>query len=45
MADIGQPVREIEVRPARTPVPEELPVETPAPAPGEPRPAQEPVRA
>jgi hypothetical protein len=43
MADIGRPVREVEVRPAQSPVPEELPVETPAPAPREPIPAEDPV--
>jgi hypothetical protein len=36
MADIGQPVREIEVLPASKPVPGELPVEAPVPAPPEP---------
>jgi hypothetical protein len=36
MADIGQPVREIEVVPIEAPVPGELPVETPAPARREP---------
>jgi hypothetical protein len=43
MAEIGRPVREIEVRPSRSPLPEELPVETPAPAPPEPAPAEDPV--
>jgi hypothetical protein len=36
MADIGQPVREIEVLPAEDPIPGELPVEAPAPAPRKP---------
>jgi hypothetical protein len=36
MADIGQPVREIEVLPAEDPIPGELPVEAPVPAPREP---------
>ena len=43
MADIGQPLREIEVLPAEDPVPAELPVEPPAPAPREPD--QEPAPA
>ena len=34
MADIGRPEREIDVRPAEAPVPQELPL--PAPAPQEP---------
>jgi hypothetical protein len=42
MAEIGRPVREIEVRPVEVPVPEELPIEPP-PAPREPRPAEDPV--
>jgi len=36
MADIGRPVREIEVVPASEPVPGELPAEAPLPAPREP---------
>jgi hypothetical protein len=40
MADIGEPVREIEVVPVEDPVPGELPIEAPAPAPDlEPAPA------
>ena len=35
-ADIGEPVREIEVTPAEEPVPEVLPVEEPAESPVEP---------
>jgi hypothetical protein len=45
MADIGRPEREIEVRPAELPLPRELPIEPPLPAPGEPRPAEDPVPA
>jgi len=36
MADIGQPEREIEVVPLEDPIPRELPVEPPAPAPRKP---------
>jgi hypothetical protein len=36
MADIGQPVREIEVLPREDPVPGELPVEAPTPERSEP---------
>jgi hypothetical protein len=42
MADIGRPEREIDVRPAESPVPRELPIEPPRPAP---RPIEEPVPA
>jgi hypothetical protein len=45
MADIGRPEREIEVRPSELPLPRELPIEPPAPAPGAPRPAEDPVPA
>ena len=45
MADIGRPEREIEVRPAELPLPRELPIEPPLPAPGEPSPATHPVPA
>ncbi|HTE61656.1 MAG TPA: hypothetical protein VK631_14990 [Solirubrobacteraceae bacterium] len=41
MADIGEPEREIEVRPRVLP----LPTEEPVPAPVEPRPVEEPVPA
>jgi hypothetical protein len=44
MAEIGQPEREIEVRPAEPPVPRELPLE-PSQAPTEPEPAEKPVPA
>ena len=43
MAEIGQPEREIDVRPAELPVPSELPLDPPVPAPREPAPEQEPV--
>jgi hypothetical protein len=45
MADIGRPEREIEVRPAELPLPRELPIEPPLPAPREPSPATDPVPA
>jgi hypothetical protein len=46
MADIGRPDREIEVRPAEAPLPRELPLEPPVPAPREPRrPVEDPVPA
>jgi hypothetical protein len=45
MAEIGRPEREIEVRPAEDPVPRELPIHTPEPAPREPRPVEDPVPA
>lgn len=45
MADIGRPEREIDVRPRELPLPRELPIEPPAPAPDAPRPAEEPVPA
>ena len=44
MAEIGQPEREIDVRPVESPVPRELPLDPPAPAPREPAPS-EPVPA
>lgn len=43
MAEIGQPEREIDVRPAELPVPSGLPLDLPVPAPREPAPEQEPV--
>jgi hypothetical protein len=45
MADIGRPDREIDVRPIDVPLPRELPVEPPPPAPREPEPAEDPVPA
>jgi hypothetical protein len=45
MSEIGQPEREIVVVPAEDPVPRELPVEPPAPAPREPAPAPDRVPA
>ena len=45
MADIGRPDREIDVRPVEVPLPRELPVEPPAPAPREPEPAEDTVPA
>jgi hypothetical protein len=45
MADIGEPEREIEVRPRELPLPRELPSEAPVPGPVEPRPTEEPVPA
>jgi hypothetical protein len=45
MAEIGQPEREIEVRPRELPLPRELPSEPAGPRPVEPRPAEEPVPA
>ena len=43
MAEIGQPEREIVVRPDELPVPSELPLDPPVPAPREPVPEHEPV--
>ena len=43
MAEIGQPEREIVVRPAELPVPSELPLDPRVPAPREPAPEHEPV--
>lgn len=43
MAEIGPPERELDVRPAELPVPSELPLDPPVPAPREPAPEQEPV--
>jgi hypothetical protein len=43
MAEIGQPECEIDVRPAEHPVPSELRLDPPVPAPREPAPRQEPV--
>jgi hypothetical protein len=45
MAEIGKPEREIDVRPAEAPVPRELPINPPAPAPAEPDPLPEKVPA
>jgi hypothetical protein len=45
MADIGRPEREVEVRPAEDPVPRELPIEAPEPAPAEPAKQPDPVPA
>jgi hypothetical protein len=45
MADIGQPEREIEVQPVEAPVPRELPVEAPEPAPCVPSPQPDPLPA
>jgi len=36
LADIGKPLREIEIRPVEEPVPDVLPVEEPATAPAKP---------
>ena len=43
MAEIGQPERQIVVRPGELPVPSELPLDAPVAAPREPVPEQEPV--
>jgi hypothetical protein len=45
MGDIGQPEREIDVQPAETPVPKELPLEPLEPAPREPTPLPDAVPA
>jgi hypothetical protein len=45
MGEIGQPEREIEVRPRELPLPREVPSEPPAPRPVEPGPAEDPVPA
>jgi hypothetical protein len=44
MADIGKPERVIEVRPAESPMPRELPLEPSEPARREPAPVEEPER-
>jgi hypothetical protein len=45
VAEIGKPEREIDVQPAEAPVPRELPVVAPEPAPSVPSPNQDPIPA
>jgi hypothetical protein len=45
MAEIGKPERVIEVLPLEDPVPRELPIEAPEPAPREPSPIPDTVPA